>query len=136
MPQLRYLSCKAVIVVKTPEPCVPDFSFRPPCHTRSLLCEDCCCSSVCTIYTAAQGAMHRSAQNGNSRKFAPDSVEWHHACGGRARPARDHTWGLGALTRKGGHVMEARTEADTFTMVALSRHRHRPPHANSPSLSG
>src|SRR5215217_1702665 len=68
-------------------------------------------------------------------EVAPDSVEWHHACGGRARPARDHTWGLGALTRKGGHVMEARTEADTFTMVALSRHRHRPPHANSPSLS-
>src|SRR5215208_6994043 len=42
---------------------------------------------------------------------------------------------VGALTRKGGHVMESRTEADTFTMVALSRHRHRPPHANSPSLS-
>src|SRR5215213_5562527 len=47
MPQLRYLCCKAVIVVKTPEPCVPDFSFRPPCHTSSLLYEDCCRTSVC-----------------------------------------------------------------------------------------
>src|SRR5215218_3452949 len=89
-----------------------------------------------SLFTGVRGiGILRTSPFGHSRKFAPDSVEWHHACGGRARPARDHTWGLGALTRKGGHVMEARTEADTFTMVALSRHRHRPPHANSPSLS-
>jgi hypothetical protein len=52
---------------------------------------------------------------------------------GSSRP-RSHV-GLRGAHAQGGHVMEARTEADTFTMVALSRHRHRPPHANSPSLS-
>jgi hypothetical protein len=30
-------------------------------------------------------------------------------------PPQRRTWGLGALTRKGGHVMDARTGADTFT---------------------
>src|SRR5215208_3261824 len=61
------------------------------------------------------GPIHRSAWKGCSRKFAPGFGGWHHACGGKSRPARCERDGTekeaGARRAAGGDLPLHRTEA-------------------------